>query len=262
MSNLYDIIIPIGPCDVSVINDQLEFTKKNIIGYRNIYLICYDTSINIIDSSVIKIDEKIFPFTIRDVEKCHSKHDRNGWYLQQLLKLYAGFIIPGILERYLSIDSDTFFIKPTTFLENGLCLYNYGVEIHEPYFKHMVNLHPSFEKQVKESGICHHMMFETKFIKEMFLMVEQHNNYNKNDVSEQKHFWQIFLEKVNPEDLIYSGASEYELYFNYILKYHNDEIKIRKLKWINIEVNPFSMNINSLPFDYISWHNYRRKNIQ
>ena len=59
MSNLYDIIIPIGPCDVSVINDQLEFTKKNIIGYRNIYLICYDTSINIIDSSVIKIDEKI-----------------------------------------------------------------------------------------------------------------------------------------------------------------------------------------------------------
>ena len=160
MSDLYDIVIPVGPSDSDQINDQLNFTTKNIIGYRNIYLICYDTSIQIIDKSIIIIDEKTFPFTIKDVEKYHSKYDRNGWYLQQLLKLYAGLVIPGILERYLVIDADTYFLKPTVFVEDNKCLYNTGSEYHIPYFQHMLKLYPSMEKQIQESGICHHMMFE------------------------------------------------------------------------------------------------------
>jgi hypothetical protein len=241
MSDLYDIVIPVGPSDSDQINDQLTFTTKNIIGYRNIYLICYDTSIQIIDKSIIIIDEKTFPFTIKDVEKYHSKYDRNGWYLQQLLKLYAGLVIPGILERYLVIDADTYFLKPTVFVEDNKCLYNTGNEYHIPYFQHMLKLYPSMEKQIQESGICHHMMFETKYINELFSKIEQQHH----DL-----FYNVFLKLVTHK--IHSGASEYEIYFNYMLKNHADKIKIRSLKWSN--ESKFSFNL-----DYVSCHYYNRK---
>jgi flagellar biosynthesis/type III secretory pathway protein FliH len=39
---MFDIVIPIGPDDIDQINDQLEYTTKNIIGYRNIYIISCD----------------------------------------------------------------------------------------------------------------------------------------------------------------------------------------------------------------------------
>ena len=42
---MFDIVIPVGPNDENVINQQIEYTKKNIIGYRNIYLICKDQNL-------------------------------------------------------------------------------------------------------------------------------------------------------------------------------------------------------------------------
>ena len=82
--NLFDIVIPVGPNDKSIIEQQIKYTKKNIVGYRNIYLICYDPLITI--DECITIDESIFPFNIDTVAKHHGKLKRNGWYLQQLLK--------------------------------------------------------------------------------------------------------------------------------------------------------------------------------
>jgi hypothetical protein len=38
---MFDIVIQVGPNDLNVIKDNLEY-KKNIIGYRNIYLISCD----------------------------------------------------------------------------------------------------------------------------------------------------------------------------------------------------------------------------
>ena len=40
-TGLFDIVIPLGPDDKSIIEKQIEYTKKNVIGYRNIYLISY-----------------------------------------------------------------------------------------------------------------------------------------------------------------------------------------------------------------------------
>jgi hypothetical protein len=33
------------------------------------------------------VKEEIFPFTIKTLENMFGKNQRNGWYLQQLLKL-------------------------------------------------------------------------------------------------------------------------------------------------------------------------------
>ena len=208
IKNIFDIVIPVGPNDNSIIKQQIKYTKKNIIGYRNIYLICYDPSIKI--DGCITINENIFPFNIETIEKYHGKSNRNGWYLQQLLKLYAGKNIIGILDRYLVIDSDTFFLKPTTFIDNDKCLYNWGIEYHKPYFHHMKRMHKDLIKIDKnKSGICHHMIFETKYINQLICKIESHHN---------DFFYNVFLKLVT--DKKGSGASEYEIYFNYMLKYN------------------------------------------
>lgn len=239
--NLFDVVVPIGPNDVKKVMDQMNYTKKNIVGYRNIYIVCYDPSVKI--EGCISINENTFPFTIKTVVEKHGKSWRNGWYLQQLIKLYSGIAIPGILDRYLILDSDTFFMKPTKFIEDNKCCYNYGVQNWGAYFHHMAQLHPSLKRvEKKQSGICHHMMFETSKVKQLFELVENHHN--------NKPFYEVFLDCV-PKKFHSngSGASEYELYYNYLLTYHKDDIIVRKLKWKDSK--NYDKNL-----DYVSihWH--------
>jgi hypothetical protein len=238
---MFDIVVLLGSHDVNQINQQIEYTKRNIVGYTNIYIVPRNPKIQVKDCIIVP--ETKFPFTIKHVSrfrKGHRDRRRNRWYLQQLLTLYAGFVIPNIQSTYLVIDADTHFLKPTTFIENGKCLYNPHVGYyHPPYFHHMRRLHPSLERvKLEYSGISHHMMFETKYLRELFNLVKQHH---------QKEFWRAFLRCIAP----HKGprASEYEIYFNYMLKYHSDKIKIRLLKWKNAK------NLNTKEgYDYISCH--------
>ena len=64
------------------------------------------------------------------------------------------------------------------------------------------------------------MIFETKYIKEIIDLIE--NNHSDK-------FYNIFLNLVTEKSG--NGASEYEIYFNYVLKYHKNEINW--LTWIN-----------------------------
>lgn len=244
--NLFDIVIPVGPNDADVIERQLTFTKQNIIGYRNIYLICYDPTITF--EGCITIDEQIFPFSKDTIHILNPtiKTSRIGWYLQQLLKLYSGTVIPDILDRYLAIDSDTFFLKPTTFVENNKCLYSFGSEYNPSYFTHMASLHELFVKKFPDiSGICHHMIFETAYVTELISMVETKHN---------KVFHEVFIESVTVNTYPYSGASEYELYFNYIVENHADKIKIRELRTSNVS----NAGFKDLDYDHVSYHYYMR----
>ena len=241
---MFDIVIPVGPNEENIIYEQIKYTKQNIIGYRNIFIITPLKGIVLENCTII--DERIFPFSLETIAQIHGRNFRNGWYLQQLLKLYAGIIIPDILEKYLVIDGDTFFLKPIKFIEEGKCLYNFGSEYHKPYFNHMVKLDNSLTRQIEEkSGICHHMIFETKYIKEIFKKIEEQH---------QDTFYNIFLKMVDPQHILYSGASEYEIYFNYMLLNYPNEIIIRELKWKNNN----TLIINE-DYDYISVHYLNRK---
>jgi hypothetical protein len=256
--NLFDIVIPVGPDDAAVIQKQLMFNMKNVVGYRNVYLVCYqrDSVADKIDMTcldehrVFLIDESIFPFSKQDVENSHGRYKRNGWYLQQLLKLYCSFVIPDILDRYLIIDADTFFIRPTRFIDDeNHCLYNYSHENYIPYYDHMKRMSPSFDKVYSHSGICHHMMFEKKYIQEIF---DCCGGFDE--------FWRRFLYEVDgnlrdDEPWPKSGASEYELYINYMMKNHTDAIYERELKYIDIKSDDFLEHPENYPdLDYVSWH--------
>lgn len=241
---IFDIIIPLGPNDLNKIDIMFDNTKKNVIGYNKIYIITNKQNFNKLEkyNNIILIDENIFDFNINYINSLKNNTDkrRSGWYFQQLIKLYAGFYINNLLPNYLVIDSDTNFLKPTTFFQNDLPLYNFGSEHHKPYFTHMQKLHPSLYKKSNVSGICHHMMFQKNIIKQLFYLVESYHN---------KKFYEIFLENVSNNEWSGSGASEYEIYFNYLHLYHNNKFKIRELKWTN------SVVFNN-DYDYISSHWY------
>lgn len=232
----FDIVIPLGPNERKNINKQIEYVKKNVVGYRNIYIITNNFD-NLIIPGCKVIDESIFPFKMNDIAcyfyRYKGKNNRNGWYLQQLLKLYVSLVIDELLENYLVIDADVFFLKPIEFLFDNKYIFTISNENHKPYFTHMERLHPSFKKQSEFSGISHHMIFNRTIIKEIINLVE--DKY-------KRPFWVMFIELVD-EHTKYdisqheSGASEYELYFNYMLLNHKDKIIIRKLNWANKQSN-------------------------
>ena len=92
------------------------------------------------------------------------------------------------------------------------------------------------------------MIFETRFVREMFKMVEENGD---------KPFWSIFLEKVETwlTHGFGSGASEYELYFNYVCKFHPDEIEVRELNWENVQ----KLDLKKKDLAYISHHHFNRE---
>jgi hypothetical protein len=81
------------------------------------------------------------------------------------------------------------------------------------------------------------MMFETKYVNEIIKIVEDYHSDT---------FYNVFLKNVTELDA--SGASEYELYFNYII---NKGTTIRPLYWKN--TNKLEEN-----YDYVSCHWYIR----
>ena len=245
-NKLFDIVISVGPNDKDIVSKQVNYTRQNVVGYRNIYIIPYDAGFTL--DGCITIPESAFPFSKDTFNAIHpDATKRAGWYLQQLFKLYAGRIIPGILDTYLIIDADTFFFQPTTFIDTktGAGLFNYSSECHLPYLEHLNKMHPTlFRMDAHKSGICHHMLFRTTYLNELINLVESYHRCP---------FYEAFFKCVR--DAPKSGASEYEIYFNFMLKYHPQDIILRKLLW----KNETSLDSIDPSYDYFSYHTYLRE---
>lgn len=232
-----DLVYPCHAKDKDTIDIAIEYAKKNIENLNNIYVV----SKTKLTENAIWISEDIFPFTFQDMIDYIGDHWRTGWYYAGWIHLYSAIIIPNILENVLICDSDTVFIKPTTFLdENDRALYNISPSDGTPlYLEHMGKLIPGLTLQVEKpwSGIAHHILMKKEILTCMMSEVEKKFN---------KPFWkawiEVTLEKYSscPKDdnmknkhLEGPGrATSYELYFNYSLKYFPEKVKIRKLNSI------------------------------
>ena len=56
---LFDVVICVGPNDNDIVGKVMPFTQKNVIGYRNIYLIC--SKINILQIILLANKRKKIP---------------------------------------------------------------------------------------------------------------------------------------------------------------------------------------------------------
>jgi hypothetical protein len=251
---MYDIAIIHGPSDDDILPHTITQIRKNVKDYRNIYIISHDSSIDLFDEDVFQgtkiIDETVFPFRISDINKFIQTPKRNGWYLQQIIKLYASLVIEELLDDYVVIDADTLFLKEISFKSGDKYMFNLGDEYHIPYFEHMKRMHPTFEKMIRFSGISHHMIFNRMIVSEMMALVERHHNFTP--------FWEVFLKEVVPEQRHGSGASEYEMYFNYMLKNHKDKVIPRKIRFENtgLPVEYVLANMVNTDIYYASLHGW------
>jgi hypothetical protein len=246
MSVPIDVIIPIGPKDFQTSVLSARSVRSFVDGVRNIYVVCRnDPSID----GTYFINEAIFPFDIKSVQTILGGKKRNGWYLQQLIKLYFPLVVSECLDRTLAVDADTIFLRRSRFIDDGRVVFNIGDEFHKPYFEHMQRMHPSLQRKLHPySGITHCMLFNRRWLAELMELVESHHRHTA--------FWKVFLASVDAKHTTKSGASEYEVYFNFCLDRHPDDLLLRRFSWRNVstidEVSPDH-------YDYVTLHWHRRK---
>ena len=247
----YDIVICSCKKDQQVLQKCLLSIKKYIKNYRRIIVVSSEPLTNI--DGVEWFDESKYPFSKKDLydnmyniipDKVRRK--KLG-YINQLLKLYAHYIIPNLTDDILIIDSDIIFIKDTSFfdIENNSdndtlkIIPKYGFNYMYPngwtiYQNHFKKLHPTFHN-FNKSGICHHIIYNKYIIFELFNLIEKFHG---------KKFWKIYLNLMdNRPNMIHSEPANCELYYNYISKFHNGSFILRKIKWIESPANSGENNV-------------------
>ena len=106
-------------------------------------------------------------------------------------------------------------------------------------------MHSSLARMdIEKSGVSHHMMFQKQYLTELFELVQQNHNMD---------FWKAFINCIDPA--AFSGASEYEMYFNFMLKYHPDKIIVRKPRFKCIRKLD---ELHTDAYDFVSYHHWCR----
>lgn len=251
----FDIVIPVHKKDLAVLEYCIDAARKKIVGARRIITI----SVEKYTDNAEWFPESQFPFSMDFVRE--YTQNSCGWYFQQLLKLYAPLVIPGISENVLILDSDTVFFRTTKMFDNfGRPFYNTSKDkkIYRKPFdiaveEHIMKLWPAISREHLPaefkgiSGVCHSMIFNREIILELFKKVEEY------DGSGDK-FYKIFLKHANYNHC----ASEYQIYFNFLLIFHKEKFAIRKLKYKNTADLNIKKYRKRLKYSYCSFHSYLR----
>lgn len=251
-----DVVIPCGGNDIEILNMCIAGVKQNVENLRRIIVV----SPQPYSDQAEWFDESLYPFKKYDVAfqifpdadiatYLSSKPTRLGWVYQQLLKLYAPLVIPGISENVLIVDADTLFLKPVRFLgPQGEGLYNPAVEYHAPYFDHAAKLLPGLKRvHTAYSGVAHHMLFQKAVIQDLFSLIEHYHRCEA---------WQAICRCIDQREFHGASMSEYEIYFNFALS-RSDQMQIRPLKWSSIAFRDLAYFVQE-GYDYVSCHYYLR----
>lgn len=247
-----DVIIPCYRGDLDTLELCIEGIKNNCVNLRRIVVVSEER----LSNNAEWFDERNYPFTKNDIaislfnDQPHTFFHRVGWYYQQLLKLYALYVIPDISSNLLVVDADTVFLRPVEFLNSSFGgQFTPGFEYNPFYFQHAAILTNNKVTRVygQYSGIAHHMLFQKAIMDDLFSEVE---------CLHQREFWRAFCICVDANQL-FAGASEYELYFNYALS-QTDQVEIRHLQWANITNLNLIPSYKDLGYHYTSCHLWSR----
>jgi hypothetical protein len=254
-----DAVIVAHPKDKDILDYCINGIKENCRNIRRVIVV----SSKQLTNQAEWFDEKDFPFSIRDIAQTIAEangttaqdffnyHNRGpGWYLQQLLKLYAPFVIPGISSNVLVVDADVVFINPVEFLNelNGGLFCTSQINPKARYFEHAQRLVPGYKRVHPEVySVCHHMLFQRPILKHLFHAVQKHH---------KTKFWKAFCSCVTYHRK--QGASEYEIYFSYAFS-HTDQVALRPLKWINAGDLNLIDRFRNEGYHFVAFHSYLKK---
>lgn len=250
-----DVVIPCVQKDLAILNECIASAKKNVVGCRRVIVVSPER----LTSNAEWFDEKLFPFSKDDVgsflTRPTSQFNRQyrGWYLQQLLKFYAPFVIPDISENVLVLDGDTVLLQRLNFLDpNEKTIFyitpnNAGLD---QYIHHMNRLHKTLVRTQNNNPVVNLMLFQKDKLEKLFELVE---------TAHGKPFWQAFCEAVIRRDFKY-GASEYTIYFFFFTKYFPNNYIVKAPKWSNFGKGlyeiPYYQNYN---YAFVTFNHYNRR---
>ena len=233
-NDMIDAVIPAHKKDIDTLDLCIDGIRDNVKDIRRIIVVSKE---KLTDNAEFYCEED-FPFSLKDVGEIVGFHRKTFNYYGGLIQTTAALVIPDLERDVLVCDADTIFLKPTEFIDGDLAMYNvsYDVAPHitaHPYFEHFEKLIPGLTKQTQYSGICHHMLIQSDILKEMFDKVE---------TTHKMPFWKADIsvtlqdyKSLNPKPPHAEAPllfTTYELYFNYLIKYHPNRCRIRKQKSI------------------------------
>jgi len=237
-----DVVFVCHPKDIRALDLAIEGIKKNGENIKRVIVVSSQKLTNLAEW----FEETLYPFTKEDVALemfngiqaaaynfCTDPKSRLGWIYQQLLKLYAPFVIPDISSNVLIVDADTIFLNPTTFMDSaGNPLFNVSNEFQPIYFQHAALLVPGFKKLFRNySGIAHHMLFQKPVLEDLFAVIKSTHALEP---------WRALCKCIDLKHIYGSPLSEYEIYFNFIFA-RTKQAKVRLLTWSNIVFNHYEI---------------------
>jgi hypothetical protein len=250
---LIDFLIPTHKKDFKTLEICVKSIKENISNLGKIFIVSSEDP-NI--PGIIYVSESKFDQYI-NFKKIESNFNywnsdfsyRSGWIYQQLIKLLSGIVIPELTESYVVVDSDTIFLRDVHF-DSQYFYYSKVDEYHLPYVEFTKKI-LGLNDTIGFSTICHHMVFQKKYLSEMI------DDVKRRFYSES--FSDCVLNLIDYNEL--SSMSEWDLYSNYMITKHPGLCKQRQLSWENLSVLPTSCDLNILKnnYDFISCHFYLRQ---
>jgi hypothetical protein len=255
-----DVVIPTCLKDIDTLNLVIKGVKKNISMLGTIYIVCHPNLKHKLTEGIF-VDETHYPFSIQDVaeeifgNRDHpGNHERaQGWWYQQLLKLYSYKVIKNISSNILIVDSETVFYNKYIPIKDNIAYYAVSNEINNQYRNHMKLLLPDISIYKNTiSGICHQMLFQKHVLQNLFDRVEY---YHKTSI--HVPFWRLMLKVAKQNSRL--EYSEYDLYFNFMLTFHRPMVRLTNdISW---DISP---NVpESCEKTYLTAHfHLRNRNVQ
>jgi hypothetical protein len=264
-SELLDIVIP---AKRSLVDFVVTHTLPRVIAYlpyRSIIVIVHKEEVGRLsdlapDVLVVDEDELCPGLKLEGIKRILAQRgaspDRAGWYFQQFLKL--GLAQTNLVsDYYLVWDADCLPLRPiNNFTSGDKILLDKTQEYHAPYFETNQKL-LGLNREVEFSFISEHMVFEKHIVNEIL---------DKISLIVNDSWWEIIINNVSDQDLGKSGFSEYELYGNYLAKYHPAKFAVRKLhktrkgtKLFGFDPPESGLKLLALSHDYISFEQWQDK---
>jgi hypothetical protein len=250
MQKPYDVVIVAHEKDFGNIKYIIKYADKNLT-FDSIHLILssrefykdFDIIDNLTSKPIYLHDEEI----VLKIDKSQLKY-RPNWMYQMMLKFFQNVTYH---DNYLVIEADSIIIKTLEFFDQDKTIYYLGGDqYHEPYFKFNKAI-LNIGREYNHSFISEFMMYDKKIIKDILF---------KTNSNTPKDFLELLYKLVTPD----CYPADYELYGNFVFKYHQDKFMTRDLnyfktgredlRWTDDEIDIFIKTQSHQ--DVISFHKW------
>ena len=215
---MYDILIPLAEKDFNKFRFAYDSIVKYLSGFADIHCISpveFPKHLKIpgvlyhLDKDVVDFDFSVFKDKIQV---------RTGWYRQQFIELFQ--TVTG--DDYLVSDSDNIYTDKIKVFNGKKPIFLLGEDQnHAPYFELTKKLF-GYGREYPFSFINEIMLFKRSIIKKLVASTGLNND----------GFFALVAAELNRSQEN-SGMAQYELYGNYVAKYHKDLYDYVYLTFIN-----------------------------